>query len=273
MGTFARATADKAAERRALRREAEERADQRRISLDQALLEGDEPLEAPLPMLPQETAKTTRDQSKLVLVIIAGFVVLATVLGFWGASQIGSGTSLDLGGGGGTVTVTAPAQTVTPSSSATSPSATASQAGGAAFPILGATGFDPQGDGSERNGEAPRVFDGKTSTFWSSEGYASASFGGLKKGVGVRLDLGQVRSVSQVQLVLPDPADVTVYVGQDRTSLDTATVVGTSSGQSGTVTVKAPKPVVGQYVFVWFTKISQVSDGRYRATLAEVTVS
>ena len=31
-------------------------------------------------------------------------------------------------------------------------------------------------------------------------------------------------------------------------------------------------PVQGQYVFVWFTKVSKVSDGRFRATLAEVTV-
>jgi hypothetical protein len=31
--------------------------------------------------------------------------------------------------------------------------------------------------------------------------------------------------------------------------------------------------VKGQYVFVWFTKVSQVSDGRFRATLAEVTAN
>jgi hypothetical protein len=272
VGTFAKAAADKAAERRALKQAAQERAEQRRISLDQALLEGDEPLDPPLPMLPQQTAAApTRDQSKLVLAIIAGFLVLATILGFWGASRIGSGTSLDLGSGTPktTVTVTGPPTTVTPSGSASSSSATDT---GSDLPILSATGFDPQGDNAERNGEAPRVFDGKTSTFWSSEGYASANLGGLKKGVGVRLDLGQVRKVSQATLVLPDPADVTVYVGQDRNSLDTATVLGSSEGRSGTFTIKAAKPVDGQYIFVWFTKVSQVSDGRYRATLAEVSV-
>jgi hypothetical protein len=269
VGTFARAAADKAAERRALKQAAQERAEQRRISLDEALLEGDETLDPPLPMLRQETAAApTRDQSKLVLAIIAGFVAVATILGFWGASRIGSGSSLDLGGGTPhtTVTVTAPPATVTPSGGAS----TTAEAGGD-FPILGATGFDPEGDNAERNGEAPRVFDGKTSTFWSSEGYASADLGGLKKGVGVRLDLGQVRKVSQVTLVLPDPADVTVYVGQDRT-LDNTTALGSSKDRSGTFTITAQKPVDAQYVFVWFTKVSKVSDGRYRATLAEVSV-
>jgi hypothetical protein len=72
--------------------------------------------------------------------------------------------------------------------------------------------------------------------------------------------------------VLPDPADVTVYVGQDRNSLDSATALGSSQGKSGTITVTGAKPVDGQYIFVWFTKVSQVSDGRYRATLAEVSV-
>jgi eukaryotic-like serine/threonine-protein kinase len=269
VGTFARATADKAAERRAQRQAAEEHAEQRRISLDQALIEGHETLPPPLPMLAPDTAEApSRNQSKLVLAIMATFLVVVTLLGFWGVSHIGSGTHLALGEPPtprGTVKVTAPAVTVTPSQSGS----TGAQA--ESFAILSATGFDPEGDGAERNGEAPRVFDGNPDTFWSSEGYASANLGGLKKGVGVRIDLGQNHPVSTVGLVLPDASDVTVYVGQDRT-LDSATEIGSSKGKSGNVTVTADKPVQGQYVFVWFTKVSQVKDGRFRATLAEVTV-
>jgi eukaryotic-like serine/threonine-protein kinase len=272
VGTFAHAAADKAAERRSQRHAAQEHEEQRRISLNQALLEGHETLDPPLPMLPQETAQApTRDQSKLVIAIIAAFLVMATVFAFWGVSRIGSGTKLDLGNGPtprNTVTVTGPAATITPTHSGSSTAAPSADG----YPILSATGFDPEGDNAERNGEAPRVFDGKTSTYWSSEGYASAAFGGLKKGVGVRLDLGQARKVSHVVLVLPNTEDVTVYAGQDRSTLSTATVVGSSQAKSGTVTIDAKTPVDGQYLFVWFTKVSQVSDGRYRATLAEVTV-
>ena len=274
VGSFAKAAADKAAdkaaERKAARDAAAEQAEERRISLDEALLDTSEPLDPPLPMLPQETAQTSRAQSKVVLAIVAGFLVIATALGWYGVSQIGSGAHLFAGSPSPTVTVTAPTATVTPGQTAT-PSPSTTTTASQEFAILSATGFDPEGDNAERNGEAPRVFDGKTDTFWSSEGYASADLGGLKKGVGVRLDLGQVRKVSQVDLVLPNASDVTVYVGPDRT-LDTATVLGTSSGKSGNVTIKSDKPVTGQYVIVWFTKVSQVSDGKFRATLAEVTV-
>ncbi|MGA8980784.1 MAG: discoidin domain-containing protein, partial [Pedococcus sp.] len=271
VGTFAKAAADKAAERKATREAAAERAEERRISLDEALVEDSAPLDPPLPMLSSEMTQGGRDQSKIVLAIVATFLVVALGFGAWGASRIGAGTDLGFGNpSGSTVTVTGPTATVTPGQTTTEgPSATTS--GGEAFAVLSATGFDPEGDNAERNGEAPRVFDGKSDTFWSSEGYASANLGGLKKGVGIRIDLGQVRKISEVDLVLPSASDVTVYVGEDRT-LDNTTELGTSKGKDGTVTVKAKDPADGQYVFVWFTKVSQVADGRFRATLAEVTV-
>jgi eukaryotic-like serine/threonine-protein kinase len=271
VGTFARAQADKAAQRRALRRAAEERAEERRISLDDALVD-DDGLEAPLPMLSPETgAKPTKDESKLVLLIIAAFLVVATVLGVIGVMQIGKGIKNPLGSdtpkAGSTVTVTAPTTTVTPSAGGKQ------QPPGKELPILSVTGFDPEGDGGERNSEAPRVFDGKKSTYWSSEGYASASLGGLKKGVGLRVDLGQTGKVSTVVLQMPTASDVTVYVGQDRSSFAAGDKLGSSSDKSGTVTIRADKAIDGQYVFIWFTKLSKVDDGRFRATLAEVTVS
>jgi hypothetical protein len=221
---------------------------------------------------PDTGSSPSRDQTKVVLAVMGAFLVVAMVVGFWGVSQIGANSDLGLGGTPapkGTVKVTAPAVTVTPSAPATDGGA----AGGEPFAVLSATGFDPEGDGAERNGEAARVFDGKDNTFWSSEGYATPNLGGLKKGVGLRLDLGQNRDVSTVELVLPNAADVSVYVGEDRDSMDSAGLVGSSKGKSGTVTLKAKAAVKGQYVFVWFTAVTQVADGRFRATVAEVTVS
>jgi hypothetical protein len=269
VGTFAKAAADKAAERRAARSAAEEQAEQNRIYLSDALHVGDE-LDPPLPLLPPETAAPpTRDQSKLVLGIIAGFLAVATILAFWGVSQIGSNSDLGLDAGATprpTVTVTGPPTTV-PAAPTETPDPQ-----GEPLAILRATGFDPEGDRSERNSEAGRVYDGKDSTSWSSEGYASANFGGLKDGVGVLVDLGRSAKVNQVTLQLPSVSDVRVYVGPDR-SIDGAAQLGTSAGKKGEVVIRAQgEPASGQYVIVWFTRISQVSDGRFRATLAEVTV-
>jgi hypothetical protein len=272
VGSFARAAADKAAERRAARVAAHEADERDRVSLDDALLASHDDVEPPLPLLPPETAEApTRDQSKMALAIIAAFVVVATLLGFWGVSQIGSGSGLDLTEGTPrpTVTVKAPTQTVTPSDTPTQEPS--KEATGEPLAILKASGFDPEGDGRERNSEAPRVYDGDKSTFWSSEGYASANLGGLKKGVGIIVDLGQTAKVKQVELDLPDAADVTVYVNGDNT-LDGATELGSSSGKKGTVTLTGDKPATGKFVMVWFTKVSQVNDGRFRATLAEITV-
>jgi hypothetical protein len=271
VGSFARAAADKAAARRAERQAAAERAEQRRVSLDSALVDEDRLLDPPLPMLPPETGTPpSRDQSKLVLAIVAAFLVVATVVGWYGASRIGSNTDLGLTGPTSrpTVTVTGPAATVGPTETGDGGAAPSTE-----FPILSATGFDPEGDNAERNSEASRTYDGKTSTFWSSEGYATPDLGGLKKGVGVSLDLGQVRDVRTVTLVLPDSSDVTVYVGEDR-SLEGAARIGSSKGKDGTIRLtRAAGPVNAQYVMVWFTKVGLVDDGRHRATLAEVTVS
>ncbi|MDF2091313.1 hypothetical protein P0Y31_03075 [Knoellia sp. 3-2P3] len=273
VGSFARAAADKAAEKRAARVEANERAERNRVSLEDALLAGDDDVEPPLPMLPPETAAApTRDQSKMALAIIAGFVVVATLIGFWGVSQFGSNTGIDLSGSTPrpTVTVTGPAQTVTPSDTPTQEPSTDSA--GEPLAILKATGFDPEGDGSERNSEAPRVYDGDTSTFWSSEGYATSNLGGLKPGVGVIVDLGQPAKVKEVTLELPHAADVTVYVGEDN-DREGATELGTSTGKKGKVTIAAKDAeVAGKYVMVWFTEVSKVDGGRFRATLAEITV-
>ena len=192
VGTFARAAADKAAEKRAARAAAEAQAERSRVSLDDALLQGEEVIEPPLPMLPPETAAApTRDQSKLVMVIIAGFLAVATLIGFWGVSRIGSGMDLSGATAKPTVTVTGAPTTVTPGSTpSASASASPSESPGEPIAILQATGFDPEGDSKERNSVAPRVYDGKTSTAWTSEGYASSYLGVLKTGVGVLLDLG-----------------------------------------------------------------------------------
>jgi hypothetical protein len=165
------------------------------------------------------------------------------------------------------VAVTAPPQTVTVSPTTTT---TTGDSPDRKLAFLSASGFDPQGDGQERNGEAGRVWDGKDSTYWSSEGYQTPDMGGLKDGAGVILDFGQTVKPSEVSLLLPDPATFDLYLAPDR-SLDGARKLGSSSDKSGEITIKVTGGASGQYLIVWFTRVSRVSDGAYRATLAEVT--
>ncbi len=229
-------------------------------------------LEAPAPLVPAEPL--TKDESKLALGIVVAFVVLALVIGVWGVSRIGSGSA-------GLGDVAAPATrttTVAPSSAAPSASGSASPTGtGTGAPpeplaILKVEAYDPEGDGAENNKLTPKIYDGDTSTGWFSENYRSDTFGGLKKGLGVIVDLGPNKKPQTVELNLPNPSDIEVYVGPDN-RLEGATKIGEKADADGTVTFDVPADVSGQYIVVWFTKLNADDSGKRRAWLDEVVVT
>lgn len=226
-------------------------------------------LEAPAPLVPAEPL--TKDESKVALAIVAAFLVIALIIGLWGVSRIGSGTDLNLGGIPDRSASATPSGGTkgTPSGSATAPAPGAGK--GEPLQILAADGFDPEGDGRENGTRAPRVFDGDPSTVWQSEGYATAALGGLKKGVGVSVDLGPNVAAREVTLTLANRADVSVYISGEK-SLADATKVGEKAGADGKVTFPVKEGTAGQYVIVWFTKLTQDDNGRYRAILGEVEV-
>ncbi|WP_068259829.1 hypothetical protein [Janibacter limosus] len=240
------------------------RADQRtRTSLGSAPVTVE--LESPAPLLPAEAgAPPSRSQSNVVLMIMAGFVALACLLGGIGVSRIGSGTDLGriLGGD----------ETTAVQTTETSPGSDGGSGGdGEPLGVINAAGFDPPpGDGAEHNAEVPRVYDGNASTAWTTEGYNSESFGGVKQGVGITVDLGQTQKISSVTLDLPTTAQATVYAGDQATN--SGTEIGKTEGKTGQVVLKPSSEVTGQYVTVWFTSLAPSDDGRYRAALGEIAV-
>jgi len=223
----------------------------------------------PVPMLPASTAlPPSRGQTKIVVLVVSAFVVLALFVAFRGLFGPGGSTSESSPTPRRSVSVSAPPATV-PASPAETTGATAASP----IAILSATGFDPQGDNAEKNGQAARVYDGDLATRWTSEGYNTAQLGNLKKGVGVLLDLGQPTSMHQVTVDLGSgPVDVTVYAATDP-NLDGATAVGTASAASGRITLKASGTIPkSQYVIVWFTSLAP--DGaQFRASISEIAVN
>lgn len=267
VGSFARAATDKAAA--AL---GDTDLGGERMTLPEALSGHYDEIEPPLPMLPASTAQApSRDQSKIVVIIVATFVALSLIVGYFGLQSIGQGVRQPDAAPKGTVTVTAPPVATGPST----PEATqVGPPGGQPIAILSATGFDPQGDKNEKNAQAPRVYDGNPATSWTSEGYNSTAFGGLpKKGVGVLLDLGQPTSVNQVAIDLAKgPVDFTVYAATT-TGLEGATVIGTATAATGHIELKAASTMPqAQYVIVWFTKLAP--DGPwFHASISEIALS
>lgn len=251
-----------AADRRAQREAIRSSEARDRVSLGGA--GSQDALEAPAPLLPPETGESpTPEQSRIVLAIMAGLVTLALILGCFGVTRIGSNTDLGAIFGSDTQQTAAPSPQPAPSAPADEGTT------GETIQVLGAIGYDPDGDQTEHNSEAQRVYDNDLSTAWSSEGYNAPDFGN-KRGVGLVLDLGQAQEIRSATLQLPSATTVQVFVGAEP-GID-GSRIGESSGANGSVTITADQPTEGQYVTIWFTTTAQSSDGRHRASLAEVVL-
>lgn len=268
LGGLVRSSADRAAdltaERRAVRDAKDQWARQHRVALGSTLEPVEQEAEPPAPLLHPDTAEPlSRAESRAALLIVVGFLAIALAIGLWGVSRIGDGSDLGLGAEPRQTTITTP-------SSTRSRATTTATGGLEALAIASAVAYDPQGDNSENNNQVPRVYDGNPDTYWQSEGYQSQNFGGLKNGVGVILDIGANAKAKQIVVTVPTNASFQVWINSDK-SLDGATLVGESSGQTGQLKLDVPAAAKGQYIVVWFTKPAQLG-GRFRAALSEVQV-
>lgn len=137
------------------------------------------------------------------------------------------------------------------------------QAVGAPIPVVAATPFDPPpGDGREHDDRAPLAIDGDLSTAWTTERYDSRLLGGLKDGVGLVLDLGDVATVDRVVLTSPATgwsATLHVAVEPGTTHADWGPVVGSVDGGGEGETAVEVEPTTGRYVLVWITDLGDDS--------------
>jgi hypothetical protein len=160
---------------------------------------------------------------------------------------------------------TTPAKAGTPSAShSTSPSVAA-----AALKIKAAKGFDPQGDGSENDSQGKLAYDAKTSSGWTSDTYRTPQWGGLKKGVGLRLDLGSAQTVHSATVRIGGSGASIQLLAVTGSTLTGSTVLATSSPGSGAVTLTVTKPTSTRYLVIWFTVPGKFSGG-YRAEVDDV---
>lgn len=138
---------------------------------------------------------------------------------------------------------------------------------------VSASDFDPLGsDGAEMPDLVPSAIDERSDTAWTTDIYYSADLDG-KGGTGFLLDLGESTPVSAVRLELKGSgSSVRILVAPDDyrrigkwTKLAGADAIGTA------IDLRAPRPIVGRYVLVWFTQLPLV-DGVYQAGIRDVTV-
>jgi hypothetical protein len=135
----------------------------------------------------------------------------------------------------------------------------------APFVKLTAVGaFDPEGDGRERNEEAPLAVDGRTTTFWRTEHYSSF----FKSGVGLVLDMGRRARVERVLVDSPSAgASAEIQLGDSPQGPFRAV---TPARPLTTRTSFAVPRRTGRYVVVWVVGMpddsaAEVAEVRVRA--------
>ena len=138
--------------------------------------------------------------------------------------------------------------------------------------------FDPQGDGTEDPTGVGYATDGDPHTFWSTEFYQLAPWGGnpTKTGVGLKVDLNRAVSVSQVGLLFTQPG-VSVelrYNDSDSASVESYTVAASTGGPAPKASITlAPRTGAHRYWLIWLTGLPKVTTSQgvgYLAELAEM---
>jgi hypothetical protein len=213
---------------------------------------------------PATPARQRRRWVALLVPIVAAFAVLA-VVGWLVGTALGKVPGSDKKGD--------PVVTGSSGARGTSAGSSPPASNPAARPIKirGASLYDPQGDKAEdRN--IDQSFDGDPTTSWSTDDYKrSASFGGLKTGMGLSYDLGDAAKLGQVEVTTDTPGiNVQILAGSTSDgAFESYKVVGQANNLTGTRQIRLNVTDPARYYIVWITKL--VPDGaQFHASLSEV---
>ncbi len=163
-----------------------------------------------------------------------------------------------------------PAKKPKPSASAShaTPSPSATPALQALKPVS-ATAYGPWGVTGDNPQDAGQAIDGSSSTYWQSDWYSSADFGGLKSGTGLLIDFGKPVTIDSADLSLGDPGSYVELRGGDTSSPTALKTIGGTKNAGDSTTIR-PQETPVRYLLVWFTKLPQTSSG-YQASLNNIS--
>jgi hypothetical protein len=178
-------------------------------------------------------------------------------------ASLGVAVALGLGGAD-TPAVSRPAPSPTTTASTKKPAASAKPTPAPFVKLTAVGAFDPEGDGRERDDEAPLAVDGRGDTAWSTEHYSSF----FKSGVGLVLDIGRPGRVEQVVVASPSRGSTAqIKLG------DSPQGPFRIASSKRLLTARTTFPVAkqtGRYVLVWIVGMpddsaTEISEVRVRA--------
>jgi hypothetical protein len=146
---------------------------------------------------------------------------------------------------------------------------------------------DPPDGSRSQSDEAKYTVDDDPDTVWSTEHFKQANFGHIKKGMGVLVNLGSPRRLSEVTVETssPDvamdirtgPSDFGDNSAGDKKIVDTYKKLGDGDTErtEGTREVFSgfdPNQKY-QYVLVFLTELPRTDDGRYQVDVEKIEVT
>ena len=138
---------------------------------------------------------------------------------------------------------------------------------------VSAVAFGPHGTADGDNPQiATRVLT-DPAMGWVSQWYATPSFGDLKQGTGLLLDLGRTVTVTTVTLTLGSPPGTSLELrlgaAPDLTALP---VVATGTATRDQLSLPLASPAKGRYVLLWFTRLPPDDAGTYELFVHQVAI-
>ena len=158
---------------------------------------------------------------------------------------------------------------------ASSPTVATPEASPTPFTDLQADDLDPQGDSEENPEDLAGAVDGDQTTAWTTLTYKQQlGPDGLKRGVGLVVDLGQSRAVRRVDLTLVGlPTALSLYVSDDvPTNPEQLTPVAEVQADSAAASVELDAAPSGRYLTIWFTSLPGVPGG-YKGGIVDLVVA
>ncbi|GIU93239.1 MAG: hypothetical protein KatS3mg011_2145 [Acidimicrobiia bacterium] len=129
------------------------------------------------------------------------------------------------------------------------------------------TSFDPFGDGNEHDADLPRLLDGDSATFWSTETYRDP-LPLLKPGVGLLIQVEATPLRVELAGITPGTDYVIAWTDTEPSDLDWE-VLARGRTAAGTLTLQLPPRSGGRFI-VWFTALPGNPESGYSARVGEV---
>jgi hypothetical protein len=150
---------------------------------------------------------------------------------------------------------------------------------------VAASGFDalrtPQQDSTDENSYlAKNLIDHNPAGWQTQQYYGSPYFGNLKSGSGLILNMGKPVKITSVAITFgTEPgANVELKIGNSEVrspaNEESMATVASATDVVGTQTFTIAKPVTGQYLVVWFTKLPPLAHarGKYMAEIFSIII-